>query len=123
MEGIVGIGGGAFSGKDASKVDRSVAYMLRHITKNIVANGLAKKCEIQLSYAIGMEEPLSININTFETNNVPEEEILKKVKEKFNLTPRGIIKYLNLQEPIYAKTTNYGHFGNKELPWEKIVKM
>ena len=98
-------GGGAFSGKDASKVDRSSAYMLRHIAKSIVANGLSRKCELQVSYAIGMEE------------------IIKKIKEKFDLTPNGIIEYLNLREPIYTKTTNYGHFGDKDLPWEKVVKL
>ncbi len=116
-------GGGAFSGKDASKVDRSSAYMLRHIAKSIVANGLSRKCELQVSYAIGMEEPLSIFINTFATNTIPEEEIIKKIKEKFDLTPNGIIEYLNLREPIYTKTTNYGHFGDKDLPWEKVVKL
>ena len=116
-------GGGAFSGKDASKVDRSSAYMLRHIAKSIVANGLAKKCEIQVSYAIGMEEPLSIFVDTFGTAKIPEEEIVEKVKNKFDLTPNGIIKYLDLRKPIYTKTTNYGHFGDKDLPWEKVVKL
>ncbi len=116
-------GGGAFSGKDPSKVDRSSTYMLRHIAKSIVANGLAKKCELQVSYAIGMKEPLSIFINTFATNTIHEEEIIKKIKEKFDLTPNGIIEYLGLREPIYTKTTNYGHFGDKDLPWEKIVKL
>ncbi len=116
-------GGGAFSGKDASKVDRSATYMLRHIAKAVVANGLAKKCELQVSYAIGMKEPLSIFINTFATNTIPEEEIIKKIKEKFDLTPNGIIEYLKLREPIYTKTTNYGHFGDKDLPWEKVVKL
>ena len=116
-------GGGAFSGKDASKVDRSGAYMLRHIAKNIVANGYAKKCEIQISYAIGKEEPLSIYIDTFGTNRIPEEEIINKIKEKFTLTPNGIIQYLKLKEPIYTQTTNYGHFGKPNLPWEQIVKM
>ena len=116
-------GGGAFSGKDASKVDRSAAYMLRHIAKNIVANNLAKKCELQIAYGIGIEEPLSIFINTFGTNTISEEKIVEIVKEKFNLTPNGIIEYLGLREPIYAKTTNYGHFGNKDLPWEKVIKL
>ena len=116
-------GGGAFSGKDATKVDRSAAYMARHIAKNIVANGYAKKCEIQLSYAIGIEDPLSIYVNTFGTNTIPEENIIEKIKEKFNLTPKGIIEYLELQKPIFSKTTNYGHFGKKDLPWEKIIKM
>ena len=116
-------GGGAFSGKDASKVDRSAAYMLRHIAKNIVANGYAKKCEIQVSYAIGMKEPLSIYINTFETGNKTEEELVELIKNKFDLTPNGIIEYLGLQEPIYTKTTNYGHLGKENLPWEKIIKI
>ena len=116
-------GGGAFSGKDASKVDRSAAYMLRHIAKNIVANGYAKKCEIQVSYAIGMKEPLSIYVNTFGTSKISEEEIENLIKEKFDLTPEGIINYLGLKEPIYTKTTNYGHFGKEELPWEKVIKL
>ena len=116
-------GGGAFSGKDASKVDRSSAYMLRHITKSVVASKLAKKCELQVSYAIGMKEPLSVFINTFGTNRVPEEEIIEKIKEKFDLTPNGIIEYLDLTKPIYTKTTNYGHFGDKDLPWEKTIEL
>ena len=116
-------GGGAFSGKDATKVDRSAAYIARHIAKNIVANGYTDKCEIQLSYAIGIEEPLSIYVNTFGTNKIEEEKIINKIKEKFDLTPNGIIKYLDLQKPIFAKTTNYGHLGKDYLPWEKIIKM
>ena len=116
-------GGGCFSGKDASKVDRSAAYMLRHIAKNIVANGYAKKCEIQIAYEIGMKEPLSIYVNTFGTGTKTEEEIVEKIKEKFDLTPEGIIKYLGLRKPIYRQTTNYGHFGKENLPWEKIIKL
>lgn len=116
-------GGGAFSGKDASKVDRSAAYMLRHIAKNIVANGYAKKCEIQVSYAIGMEEPLSIHIDTFGTGTKSDSELVDLVKEKFDLTPNGIIKYLELRKPIYKDTTNYGHFGKDNLAWEKIVSL
>ena len=116
-------GGGAFSGKDPSKVDRSAAYMLRHIAKNLVANGYAKKCEIQIAYAIGMREPLSICVNTFGTGTKTEEELVKIIKEKFDLTPDGIIDYLNLKEPIYSKTTNYGHFGKKDLPWEKVINL
>ena len=116
-------GGGAFSGKDTSKVDRSAAYMLRHIAKSIVANGLAKKCELQVSYAIGMSKPLSIFVNTFGTNTISEDEIIEKIKEKFDLTPNGIIEYLRLKEPIYTKTTNYGHFGDKDLPWERVVEL
>ncbi len=116
-------GGGAFSGKDASKVDRSAAYMLRHIAKNIVANGYAKKCEIQVSYAIGMKDPLSIYINTFGTGKRPEEELVEMVKSHFDLTPKGMIDYLGLQEPIFTKTTNYGHFGKDDLPWERIIDL
>ncbi len=116
-------GGGAFSGKDPSKVDRSSAYMMRHIAKNIVANGYAKKCEIQVSYAIGMEEPLSICVDTFGTGTKTEEELVQLIQEKFDLTPDGIIKYLDLKRPIYSQTTNYGHFGKENLSWEKIIKM
>ena len=96
-------GGGAFSGKDPSKVDRSSAYMLRYIAKNLIANGYAKRCEIQISYAIGMKEPLSIYINTFGTGTIPEEEIVEIVRKKFDLTPDGIIRYLDLKQPIYEK--------------------
>jgi len=116
-------GGGAFSGKDASKVDRSAAYMLRHIAKNVVANKLAKKCLIQIAYGIGIAKPLSLYIDTFGTNAIPEEEILQKIEEKIDLTPTGIIEYLKLKEPIYTKTTNYGHFGKNDLPWEKIRQL
>ena len=115
-------GGGAFSGKDATKVDRSASYMARFLAKNIVANGYAKKCEIQLSYAIGVAKPVSIFVDTFGTETIPSTEIINKV-EKFDLTPRGIINYLDLQRPIYKLTTNYGHFGKENLPWEKIVEM
>ncbi len=115
-------GGGAFSGKDATKVDRSAAYMLRHIAKNVVANGYADKCEIQISYGIGIAKPISIFVNTFGTNKIDEEEIKEKIEKTFDLTPDGIIKYLDLRKPIFAKTTNYGHFGKKDLPWEKIIK-
>ena len=115
-------GGGAFSGKDPTKVDRSASYMARFLAKNIVANGYAKKCEIQLSYAIGVAKPVSIFIDTFGTENIPTEEIIKKV-EMFDLTPRGIINYLDLQRSIYKSTTNYGHFGKEYLPWEKVIKM
>ena len=116
-------GGGAFSGKDPSKVDRSAAYMLRHIAKNIVANGYAKKCEIQVSYAIGIKDPLSINVNTFGTGIKSEEELIEIIKKNFDLTPDGIIKYLDLKRPIYSNTTNYGHFGKNDLNWEKIIKI
>ena len=116
-------GGGCFSGKDASKVDRSATYMLRHIAKNLVANNYAKKCEIELSYGIGMKEPLSIHIETFGTSKYSEEELVKLVEENFDLTPNEIIKYLDLKKPIYTQTTNYGHFGKENLSWEKIIKI
>ena len=115
-------GGGAFSGKDATKVDRSASYMARFIAKNVVANGYAKKCEIQLAYSIGVAKPVSIYINTYGTNTIPEEEIINKINNKFDLTPRGIINYLDLQKPIYRQTTNYGHFGKENLSWERIVE-
>ncbi len=114
-------GGGAFSGKDPTKVDRSASYMARHIAKNIVANGYATKCEVQLAYAIGVAYPVSVYVNTFGTNTISEEEISNKITDKFDLTPNGIIDYLNLRKPIYRLTTNYGHFGKENLSWEKIV--
>ena len=114
-------GGGAFSGKDPTKVDRSASYMARHIAKNIVANGYAKRCEIQIAYSIGVAKPVSIYVNTYGTNTIPEEEIVEKINKTFDLTPRGIIDYLDLRRPIYRQTTNYGHFGKKDLPWEKII--
>ena len=114
-------GGGAFSGKDATKVDRSASYMARFIAKNVVANGYAKKCEIQIAYSIGVAKPVAIYVNTYGTNTIPEEEIINKIKDTFDLTPRGIINYLDLQRPIYRQTTNYGHFGKENLPWEKII--
>ena len=116
-------GGGAFSGKDATKVDRSAAYMARFLAKNIVANGYARKCEIQFSYAIGVAKPVSIYVDTFGTNTISEDEIICKIENKFDLTPRGIINYLELKKPIYKKTTNYGHFGKEDLNWEKIIKL
>ena len=97
--------------------------MARFLAKNIVANGYAKKCEIQFAYSIGVAKPVSIYVDTFETNTIPEEEIVNKIEDKFDLTPRGIINYLELQKPIYRKTTNYGHFGKKDLAWEKIVEI
>ncbi|ACE82640.1 methionine adenosyltransferase [Cellvibrio japonicus] len=117
-------GGGAFSGKDPSKVDRSAAYAGRYVAKNIVAAGLADKCEIQVSYAIGVAEPTSISINTFGTGKLPDAEIIKLVREHFDLRPRGLIEMLNLKRPIYRQTAAYGHFG-RELPdftWEKTDK-
>lgn len=116
-------GGGAFSGKDATKVDRSATYMARFIAKNIVANKLARKCEIQISYAIGVAKPVSIYVETFGTNTIPEDEILKIIDEKFDLTPSGIINYFDLKKPIYKQTTNYGHFGKENLAWEKVIEL
>lgn len=115
-------GGGAFSGKDPTKVDRSACYMARFIAKNVVANGYAKKCEIQLSYVIGVAKPASIYVETYGTSTISEDEIVRKIEETFDLTPQGIINRLNLRTPIYTKTTNYGHFGKKDLPWEEVIK-
>ena len=116
-------GGGAFSGKDPTKVDRSAAYMARMIAKNVVANKYADKCEISLAYVIGLKEPISVGIDTFNTGKISDEEIIEKIKKTFPLTPSGIIKYLDLRKPFYKKTTNYGHFGKKYMPYEKIIKM
>ena len=117
-------GGGAFSGKDCTKVDRSAAYAARYVANNIVAAGLAKKCEIQLSYAIGVAQPTSIMVDTFDTGIVSDEKIAIMISEYFDLTPEGIIKSLDLRRPIYKQTAAYGHFGRTdvELPWEKLDK-
>ena len=117
-------GGGAFSGKDPSKVDRSAAYMARWVAKNVVASGLAKRCEIQFAYAIGYPNPVSMNINTFDTNTVPEEAIERAVNRLFSFKPADIIQQLDLLRPIYSKTTNYGHFGkdDPEITWERTDK-
>ncbi len=117
-------GGGAFSGKDPSKVDRSAAYMARWVAKNVVAAGLAKRCEIQFAYAIGYPNPVSMNINTFDTNSVPEEAIEDAVNRIFSFKPAEIIQQLDLLRPIYSKTTNYGHFGkdDPDITWEKTDK-
>ena len=118
-------GGGAFSGKDPSKVDRSASYMARYIAKNVVAAGLCDKCQIQLSYAIGVAEPTSVLIDTFGTAKVDEELIQNKILEIFNLTPKGIIRTLDLKRPIYKQTAAYGHFGRTDidLPWEHLDKV
>ena len=116
-------GGGAFSGKDPSKVDRSAAYMARYIAKNVIAADLAERCEIQLAYAIGVPFPVSIMAETFGTAKVPEEKIVKAVKEVFDTSPAGIIKTLDLKRPIYSATATYGHFGRDEFPWEKTDKV
>ena len=117
-------GGGAFSGKDCTKVDRSAAYAARYVAKNIVAAGLADKCEIQLSYAIGVAKPTSIMVDTFGTGKVSDEVLLKAIRENFDLRPAGIIKMLDLRRPIYKQTAAYGHFGRNDLdlPWEKTDK-
>ena len=114
-------GGGAFSGKDPSKVDRSASYMARYVAKNVVAAGLAKKCEVQLSYSIGVAEPVSVMIDTSGTSKIPPDDIAKLVRKHFNLTPGEMIKHLNLLRPIYRKTSAYGHFGRSEatFTWEK----
>lgn len=118
-------GGGAFSGKDCTKVDRSAAYAARYAAKNIVAAGLAKKCEIQLSYAIGVAQPTSIMVDTFGTGKVSDEKLVEIIRENFDLRPAGIIRMLDLRRPIYKQTAAYGHFGRNDLnlPWEKLDKV
>ena len=118
-------GGGAFSGKDCTKVDRSAAYAARYVAKNIVAAGLADKCEIQLSYAIGVAQPTSVMIDTFGTGKLSDEKLVEMIRENFDLHPAGIIKMLDLRRPIYKQTAAYGHFGRTdvELPWEKLDKV
>jgi S-adenosylmethionine synthetase len=111
-------GGGAFSGKDPSKVDRSAAYMARHIAKNVVASGAARRCEVQLAYAIGVAEPVSVLVDTFGTGRVAENKISEAVRKVFPMTPRGIIRHLELDRPIFAQTARYGHFGRSEFSWE-----
>lgn len=113
-------GGGAFSGKDPSKVDRSAAYAARHIAKNVVAADLADECLVQLAYAIGIAQPVSINVNTYGTGKVKDSELGKAIQEVFDCTPAGIIERFDLRRPIYAKTAAYGHFGREEFPWEKL---
>lgn len=120
--GVVSHGGGAFSGKDPTKVDRSATYMARYVAKNIVAAGLANKCWIQLGYAIGRAEPVSIAIDTMGTGKVPEQLLVQLVRKHFVLTPAGIIKELDLLKPVYQKTASYGHFGRNEFAWEKTGK-
>ncbi len=118
-------GGGAFSGKDCTKVDRSAAYAARWVAKNIVAAELAEACEIQLAYAIGVARPLSVHVNTFGTGRLPDEQIVKLIEENFDLRPQGIIESLNLRQPIYKQTAAYGHFGRDDLklPWEQLNKV
>lgn len=123
--GVARHGGGAFSGKDCTKVDRSAAYAARYVAKNIVAAGLAKRCEIQLSYAIGVAQPTSINIETYGTGKLSDVELVEIVRKNFDLRPAGIIKMLDLRRPIYKQTAAYGHFGrlDLDLPWEKLDKV
>ena len=117
-------GGGAFSGKDPSKVDRSACYMCRHVAKNLVAAGLARRCEVQLAYAIGVAEPVSLHVNAFGTNKIPESEMELLVRKHFDMKPSEIISYLDLKRPIYEKTSSYGHFGRDlpEFTWERTDK-
>ena len=123
--GIIGHGGGAFSGKDPTKVDRSAAYMARYIAKNLVAAGVVDRCEIQLAYAIGVAEPVSIMVNTYGTGKLPDQQIVKLVRELFDLTPLGIIRTLKLRRPIYLKTAAYGHFGRSDdgFTWEELDRV
>lgn len=123
--GVGSHGGGSFSGKDPSKVDRSASYMARYVAKNIVASGLASKCEVQIAYAIGVAEPVSVMVNTFGTNKIPEDIIEDLVRKNFDLRPAAIIKNLNLKRPIYRKTSVYGHFGRNDpdFTWEKTDKV
>lgn len=118
-------GGGAFSGKDPSKVDRSASYMARYIAKNLVAAGICNRCEVELSYAIGISEPTSVAVDTFNTSNFSEDEIVSAIKKIFPLTPKGIIEHLDLKRPIYKKTSCYGHFGrlDPDFTWEKLDKV
>ena len=115
-------GGGAFSGKDPSKVDRSAAYAARYVAKNIVAAGLADKCELQVSYAIGVAEPTSISVETFGTGKLEEARLIELIREHFDLRPYGLIQMLDLERPIYLPTAAYGHFGRDEFPWERTDK-
>lgn len=116
-------GGGAFSGKDPTKVDRSAAYMARYIAKNLVAAGLCDRCEIQLSYAIGVKEPTSVLVETYGTEKVSNDVLLEAIKKEFDLTPQGMIDTLNLRQPIYLQTAAYGHFGREGFPWEQLDKV
>ena len=117
-------GGGAFSGKDPTKVDRSASYMARYVAKNIVAAGIADKCELQVSYAIGVPDPLSISVDTFGTGKIDQKKIIKLIRDHFDMKPAAIIKALDLRRPIYRKTAAYGHFGRNEpeFTWEKTDK-
>jgi S-adenosylmethionine synthetase len=115
-------GGGAFSGKDPTKVDRSASYMARYIAKNVVASGIADRCEVRLCYAIGVAEPLAVDVDTDGTARIPEEKIVEIIKKHFKMTPKGIIDYLDLRKPIYRETARHGHFGRNIFRWEKTDK-
>ena len=123
--GVARHGGGAFSGKDCTKVDRSAAYAARYVAKNLVAAGIADRCEIQLSYAIGVALATSIRVETFGTGKLSEDKIVEIIRENFDLRPSGIIKMLDLRRPIYKQTASYGHFGRNDLnlPWEKLDRV
>jgi S-adenosylmethionine synthetase len=121
--GMASHGGGAFSGKDPSKVDRSAAYMARYVAKNIVAAGLCEKCEVQLAYAIGVAEPVSVSVSTYDSGRIPEQKLEQVIPEVFDLTPAGIIRTLDLKRPIYQETAAYGHFGRPEFSWERTDKI
>jgi S-adenosylmethionine synthetase len=116
-------GGGAFSGKDPSKVDRSATYAARWVAKNVVAAGLATRCEVQLSYAIGVAKPLSVRVDTFGTATQPEERIAAAIEKVFDLTPAAIIRELDLKKPVFEKTAYHGHFGRPEFAWEKLNRV
>jgi len=116
-------GGGAFSGKDATKVDRTGAYMARHIAVSLVGSYICKRCEVQLSYAIGIEEPISVNVNTFGTSCLTDEVVVDLIKTNFDLRPYAMIDYLDLRKPIFSQVTNYGHFGDSKWPWEQVKEI
>jgi S-adenosylmethionine synthetase len=122
--GVGSHGGGCFSGKDPTKVDRSASYMARYVAKNIVAAGIASECEVQLAYAIGVPEPVSIHVDDFGTGKVPYEKLVQLIRQNFDMTPKGIMQTLNLRRPIYKKTAAYGHFGRTEpeFTWERTDK-
>ena len=121
--GFCGHGGGAFSGKDATKVDRSASYYARYVAKNIVASGLCDRIELQVSYAIGISKPVSLCINTFNTNKIDDQKILEIINQVFDFSPSNIINELNLRSPIYHLTTCFGHMGKENLPWERLDKV
>jgi S-adenosylmethionine synthetase len=112
-------GGGAFSGKDPSKVDRSACYYARYVAKNVVASGVARRCEVQIAYAIGVARPVGVHVNTFGTGKVDEEKLEKYILDNFDMRPKAIIEQLDLLKPVYKKTAAYGHFGRDEFSWEK----